>query len=68
MKPSTKYSCIGEFSVRTSQICPNCWQDEDNDECEFCAGKAVNGYVLHDTKIPWTTMKAIYYKIKELEE
>ena len=65
MKPSTKCSCIGEFSVSTEQICPNCYQNGDNDECELCEGQ---GYVYHDIQIPWTTIKDIYYKIKELEE
>ncbi len=61
-----KSECIGEFTVETIQACPNCFNYEPSDDCEYCGGESDEngmGPVLVD--IPWDTMKDIYKMMSE---
>lgn len=62
--PAMKAGCIGEFAVTTQQVCPECWNrdEEDRDEiCEFCGNKS-DEYCLIDVEVvvPWSTQKEIF--------
>lgn len=62
-----KAGCIGEFTITTQQVCPECWNrdEEDRDEeCEFCDNKS-DEHCLVDVEVdvPWTTQKEIFKRM-----
>lgn len=60
---SAKAGCIGEFdiTVEGAKVCPACWNDGHDDECELCHGESdENGISDLVVTVPWTTTKDIW--------
>jgi len=53
---------MGEFSEEIEMQCPECDQDECDEDCEICSG---NYTYLQKVPVTWATIKAIYAKAAE---
>lgn len=66
VEPNMKAGCVGEFefSIEDGNVCPECWNNGHNPNCEFCAGKTnESGYSDLQVSVPWTTQKDIFKRM-----
>ncbi|MBX2849179.1 MAG: hypothetical protein KTR16_12710 [Acidiferrobacterales bacterium] len=57
-----KAACIGEhsFIIEDGRVCPECYNNGDDEDCEMCNGESINGLSDLKVNIPWTTQKEIF--------